>query len=66
MRERLVPCKNPLCERKTAGALYCCSQCASAHEGRYEIHEDGPLAHSEGCNARWSERQAPNTDRSSE
>lgn len=45
-------CRNPLCERRVTVALYCCAPCAMAHDGGYEIHETGPLAHSEGCNKR--------------
>ncbi len=54
---RLHACTNPLCERQTT-ALYCCGPCDVAHAKRYEIHEDGPLGHSESCNARHAERSA--------
>ncbi len=50
----LSPCRNKLCERTTT-ALYCCGRCVDASEGRYEIHEDGPLSHSDKCNERTNE-----------
>lgn len=54
------PCGNPLCRRHTrVGIRYCCPACGSAHEGRYEIHESGPLGHSETCNQRYAERSKP-------
>lgn len=56
MNEQLKPCRNPLCARRVSSALYCCAGCAMAHDGRYEIHEDGPLGHSETCNERHAER----------
>lgn len=53
MGDVLVPlrkCENHLCDYWLIGsALYCCGGCARAHEGRYEIHESGPLGHSENC-----------------
>lgn len=52
---QLHRCGNPLCDRLTT-ADHCCSPCASAREGHYEIHEAGPLAHSEGCNERAARR----------
>jgi hypothetical protein len=53
----LKPCVNPLCERFIpVGILYCCHACDLAHEGRYEIHADGPLGHSPTCNDRWAAR----------
>lgn len=56
-RWELKACDNPLCERQTsAGAAYCCDGCSRAHEGRYEIHEDGILGHSAGCNERHAQR----------
>lgn len=62
--EFLRLCTNPLCDRAVAAnslgerrAEYCCTACWEAHRGRYEIHEDGPLAHSNGCDMRWQERQ---------
>lgn len=45
-------CANPLCDFGSGSALYCCNGCALAHEGHYEIHEDGPLGHSERCHRR--------------
>lgn len=51
----LATCRNPLCDRRTT-ALYCCGSCATAHEGKYEIHESGPLGHSDACNQRHAER----------
>lgn len=53
---RLKKCENPLCDRLTT-AVYCCHQCDLAHERKYEIHENGPLAHSETCNTRADERK---------
>lgn len=58
MTENLQPCKNPECDRKTAGADYCCGYCSQAHWDGYEIHESGPLSHSEGCNVRHARRSA--------
>lgn len=43
------------CDRMTA-ADYCCPACELAHSGNYEIHETGPLAHSDLCNARHLQR----------
>ena len=51
----LKPCDNPLCDRKTT-AMYCCAPCDRAHAGRYEIHDDGPLGHSDVCTERHIER----------
>ncbi len=56
--EQLKPCMNPACERKTAGADFCCGPCSQAYRDGYEIHESGPLAHSEGCNKRHALRSA--------
>jgi hypothetical protein len=62
--EFLRPCTNPACERVVPTnprgvrqTAFCCAACAQAHDGGYEIHEDGPLAHSAGCDERWAERQ---------
>lgn len=54
------PCENPLCDRQTT-AMYCCHGCDQAHAGRYEIHEDGLLGHSAGCNERHAERRSSGT-----
>lgn len=61
--EFLRLCTNPACERVVPASFqgarqveYCCPACAQAH-GTYEIHPDGPLAHSPGCDQRWSERR---------
>lgn len=44
------PCKNPLCLYWLIGsAQYCCQTCWKADAGKYEIHEDGPLGHTELC-----------------
>jgi hypothetical protein len=48
-------CKTPNCPRLTT-AEHCCGACATAREGRYEIHESGPLAHSEACDERHRRR----------
>jgi hypothetical protein len=45
-------CRNPLCDRRVTMALYCCAPCARAHDDVYEIHEDGPLAHTAACDER--------------
>ena len=50
-------CDNPVCNRWTS-AFYCCHMCGVAREGKYEIHEDGLLGHSECCNDRFAERGA--------
>lgn len=50
-------CVNPLCDRWVPqGIMYCCGGCDKAHHGGYEIHETGPLGHSESCNANYNER----------
>ncbi len=66
-----VPCANPNCDRWVSTSVanpYCCggidpihAGCKTAHEGigeggTYEIHEDGPLGHSDFCNDRAKER----------
>lgn len=46
-------CANDLCEHLTrSGIAYCCSACATADEGHYEIHESGLLGHTDQCQAR--------------
>jgi len=51
-------CDNPECGRIVGvGTLYCCGPCATAHTDGYEIHEDGPLGHSDGCDQRQAERK---------
>jgi hypothetical protein len=48
-----TPCANPLCEHHVRpGLAYCCAPCAQADEGHYEIHESGPLAHTDECRKR--------------
>jgi hypothetical protein len=48
----LRKCRKPDCMRKVkVGTDYCCSPCAVAAAGEYEIHE-----HSKGCNERTIER----------
>lgn len=48
----LKKCDKPDCWRQVkAHVAYCCSECAVAAEGRYEVH-----AHSEGCEQRHAER----------
>jgi len=55
--QKYKKCNNPLCDRQTSkGTQYCCAACATAHEDGFEIHPDGPLGHSEGCNKRHAER----------
>ena len=54
---RLKPCANPECDRATPeGVLYCCGACGKAHDGKYEIHEEGILGHSPDCNQRHERR----------
>lgn len=56
--ETLRPCQNHLCERAVGGsAPHCCGPCSSADERHYEIHEAGPLGHTEPCSERWAERR---------
>ena len=62
--EFLRPCKNPACGRVVPANFlgqrqveYCCSGCASADEGGYEVHPDGPLGHGAGCDERWAQRR---------
>lgn len=60
--QKLQKCATPDCDRRTT-ANHCCAPCATAHEGHYEIHETGLLAHSAGCEERTRERerdQCPN------
>jgi hypothetical protein len=46
-------CANKLCEHRVRpGIAYCCAPCATAGEGHYEIHESGPLGHTDQCLAR--------------
>jgi hypothetical protein len=53
----LHKCAKPDCFRLvSAASLYCCTACAQAAEGRYEIHESGPLGHSRWCDQRAAER----------
>jgi hypothetical protein len=53
----LKKCTNSLCDRAVKSwTAYCCEPCAQAQEGRYEIHEDGPLGHTLSCQARHAER----------
>lgn len=50
-------CDNPACDRLVKqGTMYCCSTCGLAHDGGWEIHEPGPLGHSDGCNLRHAAR----------
>jgi hypothetical protein len=50
-------CNNPMCQRiTTIRSAFCCAACGAANDGRYEIHEDGPLGHSNSCNERHLER----------
>jgi hypothetical protein len=59
------PCMNPDCDRWISPSVadpYCCGACRTADQGiggdgnRFEVHEDGPLGHSEFCNQRVEER----------
>lgn len=53
----LKKCDKPDCVRQVRkGVEYCCGPCRTADEGGYETHEDGPLGHTIGCNARHAER----------
>jgi len=45
------------CDRLTT-ADYCCAMCGRAAAQGYEIHEDGPLGHSDTCDERNRQRQA--------
>jgi hypothetical protein len=50
-------CDGAGCARRISiGMSYCCASCQMASENRYEIHTDGPLGHSDLCNARHMER----------
>lgn len=67
MKRRLYPqdpyapyqkCSNPECERLVGVSIqYCCGSCAFAHKQKFQIHEDGPLGHTESCNERHEERK---------
>lgn len=53
------PCANPLCDALvTPSVAYCCYPCSVASEGRYEVHEEGLLGHTEECKARQLERRS--------
>lgn len=53
------PCANPLCDGLVRPSVaYCCGSCAKAHDGHYEIHENGPLGHTPGCQEIQAERAA--------
>lgn len=57
MTADLHKCAKPDCFRLvSASSLHCCGACALAAEGRYEIHESGPLGHSRWCGQRAAER----------
>lgn len=53
MTAKLQPCRNPACDRSTAGALYCCFPCTVAHENGYD--PDG--GHSFNCDQRTEARK---------
>lgn len=62
MIQKYQKCENPLCDRLVKiGIAYCCGACGDANDGHYEIHESGPLGHSEFCNQRHSERSITTT-----
>ncbi len=50
--KKALQCDNPLCDRISGRADYCCRACRWAHEGKYEIHSTGILAHTDECNER--------------
>jgi len=63
--QRFKPCINPDCDRWVSPSVadpYCCGSCRTADQGignngqRFEIHEDGPLGHSDFCNSKVEER----------
>jgi hypothetical protein len=54
----LYTCQHPACARLTT-AEFCCQSCRVAYERGYEIHEHGPLAHSERCDDRQASRTMP-------
>lgn len=50
-------CSKPDCMRKVKkGIAFCCHPCSYAAEKKFEIHDDGPLGHTEDCNQRDKER----------
>lgn len=50
-------CTKPDCFRKVKqGIAFCCTPCSYAAEKKFEIHTEGPLAHTESCNQRDAER----------
>ncbi|GAA4209201.1 hypothetical protein GCM10022252_75370 [Streptosporangium oxazolinicum] len=52
--ETLRWCEKPDCDRLVRqGVKNCCTACAVAADGRYEIH-----AHSDGCDQRWEQRRS--------
>lgn len=55
VEDNMKKCNNPECNRQTT-ADYCCAPCRQAHNDHYEIHENGILGHSEGCDERHKER----------
>lgn len=47
-------CGKPDCERAVPeGIVHCCTPCAVAAEGRYEIDQ-----HAQGCDERWGARKS--------
>ena len=53
----LKKCDNPECFRQVRnGVEFCCGPCGTAN-GKYEIHGDGPLGHTIGCNERDVQRR---------
>ncbi len=57
MNAGLHKCATPDCLRLvSAASAHCCTACTLAAEGRYEIHESGPLGHSRWCDERAAER----------
>lgn len=59
-------CTNKLCERRIKTSVaFCCHPCSRAEEKGYEIHESGPLGHTQDCNERHKDRgnYQPTVDR---
>lgn len=57
MSNDLHKCETPDCLRLVSpGSAHCCTACTLAAAGKYEIHESGPLGHSQWCDERAAER----------
>lgn len=56
MSEVMTPCKAGCGRLKPAEYEFCCHGCTMAADGGYEVHESGPLGHTERCEEREKQR----------